>query len=87
VYDDVNDDDDDCDDDDCGVGDAESDDDNDDNDDNNNNKNNDNNVRCTLFYTNIHLFSLLFIQTTIIPLVVDIFQNHSHLLMSVTYQI
>jgi len=84
VYDDVNDDDDDCNDDDCGVGDAESDDDNDDNDDN---KNNDNNVRYTLFYTNIHLFSLLFIQTTIIPLVVDIFQNHSHLLMSVTYQI
>ena len=80
MYDDVNDDDDDCDDDDCGVGDAESD------DDNNDNKNN-NNVRYTLFYTNIHFFSLLFIQTTIIPLVVDIFQNHSHLLMSVTYQI
>jgi len=80
VYDDVNDDDDDC-----GVSDAESDDDNDDN--NNNNKNNNNNVRYTLFYTNIHFYSLLFIQTTIIPLVVDIFQNHSHLLMSVTYQI
>jgi hypothetical protein len=81
VYDD-DDDGGDCDDDDncdVGVGAGESDDDDDDDD--------NNDVRYTLFYTNIHLLSLLFIQTPPIPLVVDIFRNHSHLLMLVTYQI